>query len=269
MVLVSLALLTLESRGQGSAGPGDLLARLTTPLQAALAKIHRSALSVWATYLDWREFRSENRGLREEVERLRIGSLQVRETQDENLRLRRLLGLRERLPLATLPGEVIAREWSGWVRSLVVNQGRGAGIIRLTPVIVPEGLVGRVVEVRAGASVIQLLNDPASTVGALVQRTRTPGLVEGEPGGSLRFKFLARDGGGIQVGDLILTSGLGGLFPKGIPVGRVRAVEARGSALFHYAHLSPVADFARVEEVLFLTGRSSADLFDYFPPSAS
>lgn len=269
MVLVSLVLLTLESRGQGSAGPGDLIARLTTPLQATLAKIHRSALSVWATYLDWKEFRSGSREIREEVERLRIASLQVRETQDENLRLRRLLGLRERLPLATLPGEVIAREWSGWVRSLVVNRGRGEGIVRMTPVIVPDGLVGRVVEVRAGASVIQLLNDPASTVGAMVQRTRTSGLVEGEPGGGLRLKFLARDGKGIQVGDLIVTSGLGGLFPKGIPVGWVRAVEERGSALFHYARLSPVADFARLEEVLLLTGRSSADLFDYFPPSAS
>jgi rod shape-determining protein MreC len=139
----------------------------------------------------------------------------------------------------------------------------------MTPVIVPDGLVGRVAEVRAGAAVIQLLNDPSSTVGATVQRTRTPGVVEGEPGGGLRFKFLARDGGGLRAGDLIVTSGLGGLFPKGLPVGRVRALEERGSALFHYAKLQPVADFARVEEVLLLTGQSSADLSPYFlSPSA-
>jgi len=269
VVLVSLVLLTLESRGQRSPGPGDLIARLTTPFQVALAKVHRSALSIWAAYLDWKQFRSANRDLRDEVERLRIASLQVQETREENLRLRRLLGLRDRLPLSTLAGEVIAREWSGWVRSLVVNRGRGDGIVRMTPVIIPEGLVGRVVGVRPGASVIQLLNDPASAVSAMVQRTRTPGLVEGEPGGAIRFRFLAHDGEGIQVGDLIVTSGLGGLFPKGLPVGRVRAVEERGPALFRYARLSPVADFARVEEVLLLTGHSPADLFEYFVPSAS
>ena len=266
VVLVSLVLLTLERRGRESAGPGDLIARVTTPFQTALAKIQRSAVSVWATYLDWKQFRSETRELREEIERLRIASLQVRETQEENLRLRRLLELRDRLPLSTLAGEVIAKEWSGWVRSLIVNRGRGDGIVRMTPVIVPEGLVGRVAEVRAGAAVIQLLNDPSSSVGAIVQRTRTAGVVEGEPGGTIRFKFLARSGDGPQVGDLIVTSGLGGLFPKGLPVGRVRAAEERGSALFHYAQLHPVADFARVEEVLLLKGPSSADLFPYFLP---
>ena len=80
----------------------------------------------------------------------------------------------------------------------------------------------------------------------------------------MRLKFMARDGGGVQVGDLIVTSGLGGVFPKGLPVGRVIAVEDRGSALFHYAWLHPVADFARVEEVLLLMGQTGADLLPHF-----
>ena len=269
VVLVSLFLLTLESRGGGSTGPADLIARLTTPLQTALAKVHRASVSVWTTYLDWKQFRGGSHELRDEIERLRLASLHVREIQDENLRLRRLLELRGRLPASTLPGEVIAKEWSGWRRSLVVNRGRGDGIVRMTPVLVPEGLVGRVAEVRAGAAVVQLLNDPASSVGAIVQRTRTAGVVEGEPGGSVRFKFLGRDGGGLQVGDLIVTSGLGGLFPKGLPVGRVKARDERSSALFHYAQLQPVVDFARVEEVLLLLGQSASDLFIHFLPPGS
>lgn len=269
VVLVSFVLLTLESRGRGTAGLSDLIARATTPLQTVLAKVHQSAAAVWATYLNWKQFRSESRELREEVERLRTASMQVRETQEENLRLRRLLGLRDRLPLSTLAGEVIAKEWSGWVRSLTVNRGRGDGIARMTPVIVPEGLVGRVAEVRSGAAVIQLINDPSSTVGAVVQRTRTVGVVEGELGGGIRFKFLARDSGGLQAGDLVVTSGLGGLFPKGLPVGRVTAIEDHGSALFHYARIYPVADLARVEEVLLLVGQSSADLLPYFLSSSA
>ncbi len=263
----SLLLLTLQTRGRGGEVAGDLIGGIATPLQVVLYKIHRSTLSAWSAYVDWKTVRSENTRLREEVERLRVEALQAGEAREENLRLRKLLALRERLPLSTLAGEVIGKEWSGWVRSLTVNRGRGDGITRLTPVIVPEGLLGRVVEVRAQAAVIQLLNDPGSAVATTVQRSRAVGVVEGEPGGRIRFKFLARDRGGIQEGDLIVTSGLGDLFPKGLPVGRVTRVEEKGSALFHYAVLAPVVDFARVEEVLLLTGRTSSDLLQHFPLS--
>lgn len=268
VLLLSLLLLSLGTRGGGIGRPGDLVAALLTPLEATLAKIQRSALGAWTAYRDWKNVRRENEALRAEIERLRVQSLQVEDTQHENLRLRRLLTLRDRLPLSTLAGEVIAKEWGGWVRSVTVNRGRRDGVARLTPAIVPEGLLGRVVEVRARAAVIQLLNDPASAVAVMVQRTRTAGVVEGEPGGAIRLKFMARDGGGVQIGDLVVTSGLGGVFPKGLPVGRVIAVEDKGSALFHYALLAPVVDFARVEEVLLLTGQTGADLFAHFqtPP---
>ncbi len=267
VLLVSLLLLSLGTREGGTRRPGELVAAFITPLQAALAKIQRSALGLWTVYVDWKNLRSENRALRAEVERLRLQSLQVEDTQKENLRLRRLLALGDRLPLKTLAGEVIAKEWGGWVRSLTVNRGKRDGIPRLAPAVVPEGLLGRVVEVRARAAVIQLLNDPSSAVAVMVQRTRTAGVAEGEPGGAVRLKFMARDGGGVQVGDLIVTSGLGGVFPKGLPVGRVTAVEDKGSALFHYALIAPVADFARVEEVLLLTGQTGADLSPHFPAS--
>ncbi|MBI4590509.1 MAG: rod shape-determining protein MreC [Candidatus Rokubacteria bacterium] len=266
LLLVSLLLLSVRTPGGGGAWPGDLVGALLTPLQVTLAKIQRSALGVWSAYLDWKHVRSENQSLRAEVERLRIQALRVEDAHKENLRLRRLLALRDRLPLSTLAGEVIAKEWGGWVRSLTVNRGRGDRVARLSPVIVPEGLVGRVVEVRAQAAVVQLINDPSSAVAVMVQRTRTAGVAEGEPGGTVRLKFMARAGGGVQVGDLIVTSGLGGLFPKGLPVGRVTAVEDKGSALFHFALLAPVADFARVEEVLLLTGPTGADLFPHFSP---
>src|SRR5262249_5984658 len=183
----------------------------------------------------------------------------------EHARPRRLLEWRARLPLATLAGEVIGRESGGWVRSLTVNRGRGSGIVQQTPVIVPEGLVGRIAQVRPGASVVQLLTDPASTVGALVQRTRTAGLVEGDAAGTVRFKFMARDGSQVAAGDLVVTSGFGNVFPKGLPIGRIVAVEDKGSALFHYGIVAPAVDFERVEEVLLLTGPPTthdvADLF--------
>jgi rod shape-determining protein MreC len=264
VLLVSLLLLTVQTRGGGTGRAGDLVAIAITPVQTLLVKTHRVALSLWTTYVDWKSVRSENVVLRAESERLKLQAMQVEETLQENVRLRRLLTLRERLPLSTLASEVIGREAGGWVRALTVNRGRGSGISRQAPVIVPEGLVGRVVQVRSGTSVIQLLNDPASTVGAIVQRTRTAGLVEGDAGGAVRFKFMARDGARVAPGDVVVTSGLGNLFPKGLPIGRVVAIEDKGSALFHFAVLAPAVDVGRVEEVLLVTGQTTQDVAALF-----
>jgi rod shape-determining protein MreC len=261
---VCLVLLTLQSRGQSS-GAADALAVVTAPLQTVLAKISQGAVGVWSTYTDWKDVRAENRRLREEVQRLKVEALRVDATQDENARLRKLLALQQQLPLTTLAGDVIAREWGGWVRSLTVNRGRADRVTRLTAVIAPTGLVGRIVDVRPGTAIVQVLTDPASTVSAHVLRTRTPGIVEGDPRGTVRFKFMARDGAGIQIGDLVVTSGLGGLFPRGLPIGQVRAIDDRGSALFHYATLAPTVDFARVDEVLLLTGDATRDVTSFFP----
>ena len=264
LVAACLLLLTLQTRGYGSTAR-DIFALVTTPIQTGPAKASRATFGLWATYLDWKNVRTENRRLREEVQQLRVQGLRVSEIDDENQRLRRLLALRERLPLTTLSGEIIAREWGGWIRSLTVNRGRGDNIPRLSAVISPDGLVGRIVDVRLGASIVQVLIDPASTVGAHVSRTRTPGIVEGDPRGTLRFKFMARDGASIQSGDVLVTAGQGGLFPRGIPIGTVRTIDNRGAALFHYAEITPAVDFARVDEVLLVTGDTQRDLTAFFP----
>jgi rod shape-determining protein MreC len=267
VLLVCLLLLTLQTRSHARPAT-DLIALVTTPVQRSLAGVHRAALGVWSTYRDWKNIRTDNSYLREENERLRVEALVLGETLDENQRLRRLLDLRARLPIQTLPGEIIAREWGGWVRSLVVNRGRADDIQRLTAVLSPDGLVGRVVDVRRGSAVVQVLTDPTSSVGAHTLRSRTPGMVEGEPRGTIRFKYMARDVAGLTAGDLVVTSGQGGIFPRGIPIGRVRAIDDRGSALFHFAILDPAVDFARVDEVLLVTGDRTRDLTAAFmaPP---
>ena len=264
LVVVCLLLLTVQTRGLGGGMASDAASLAWTAAQNVLARSQRAALGPWRVYVDWKSVRTENVALRAEAERLRVQALAAEDTRQENARLRRLLALKERLPVSTVTGEIIGREVGGWVRAITVNQGRRSGIARQTPVIVATGLVGRVIQVRPGASVVQLLNDPTSTVGAVVQRTRTHGLVEGDASGGVRLKFMARDGAGVAPGDLVVTSGLGELFPKGIPVGRVKAIEDRGSALFHYAVLEPLVDFARVEEVLLVTGQSTQDVAALF-----
>ncbi len=176
------------------------------------------------------------------------------ETAEENRRLRRLLALQSGCRWRPCPARSSPASGAAGCARSPSTAVAAITSTRLTAVIAPDGLIGRVVDVRPGASVVQVLTDPASTVGAHVVRTRTPGIVEGEPRGTMRFKYMARDGGGLQVGDLVVTSGSGGLFPRGIPIGRVRAIDDRGSALFHYAQLAPAVDFARIDEVLLIVG---------------
>jgi rod shape-determining protein MreC len=259
VLAVCVVLLTLQSRAQGRT-VGELVGLVTTPAQLALATVQRAALGTWQTYRDWKDVRGENARLRQENRRLRVEALVAAEALEENHRLRRLLALRDRLPLRTRPAEVIGREWGGWVRSLVVSPGGGDVIPRLTAVISPDGLVGRVVDVRLGAVVVQVLTDPASAVGAHAVRTRIPGVVEGGPQGTLRFKYMSRDAGRLAVGDWIVTSGQGGLFPRGIPIGRVRTVDERPTTLFHFATLEAAVDYARVDEVLLVTGERERDV---------
>src|SRR5207244_310614 len=120
--LVCLLLLTVQTRGGETGRAADVVALLVTPIQGLLVKVHRGALGLWTTYVDWKAVRSENTVLRAEAERLKLQALQVEETRQENARLRRLLALRERLPLSALAGEVVGREAGGWVRTLTVNR---------------------------------------------------------------------------------------------------------------------------------------------------
>jgi rod shape-determining protein MreC len=244
--------------------PGDLLglgegvAWVTAPLQAALARGHRGAVAVWTNYLDWKGLRADRARLQAEVAGLRLRQLRHDELDGENRRLRELLALRDRLPARVLGAEVVAREWNGFTRGLTINRGRQDGVERLAPVIVTAGVVGRVASVRGSSAVIQVLTDPASSIGGVVQRTRAQGLVEGVAGGRLRLKLSASEEG-VRPGDAVVTSGIGELFPKGLLLGRVLRVFPP-TGVFRTAELEAAVDLATVEEVLMLPRGTPGDL---------
>jgi rod shape-determining protein MreC len=119
-------------------------------------------------------------------------------------------------------------------------------------------VVGRVVEVTPTSAKIQLITDPVSAAGGLIQRTRVTGIVSGNLGAGLKVRYLPLLAD-VVVGDEVITSGMGGVFPKGVPLGRVTAVERRSGALFQEATLAPKVDLARLEEVLILMGTETRD----------
>lgn len=186
-------------------------------------------------------------GLEAEINRLH-------EVEQENARLRGLLAYRIEEKDAAgrmLPARVIGRDPGNWFAMIRVNRGAADGVRRDMPVVLPAGLVGRAYVVGQHTTDVLLITDPRSGVGGLVQETRTPGVVKGVFQGTsaLRMSYLSKDAD-IEKGQMVVTSGLGGLFPKGIPIGRIAAVEREPSGLTKTADLVPAVDFEHLEEVL-------------------
>ena len=248
VVVAAVALLTAQQTRPGEGlWLAEGIATLTAPAQMAFAKVHRGAASLWAGYLDWKHLRAEVARLRAETVALRLRQLRQEALEAENLRLRTIATLRERLPERTLGAEVVARDWNGFTRGLTIDRGRVDGAERLSAVIVTSGVVGRIAVLRRQSAVVQVLTDPASSIGGVVLRTRAQGLVEGVAGGRLRIK-LAVSEEALQPGDLVVTSGADGIYPKGFNIGRVEASE-RGQELYRSITVRPLADFRSLEEV--------------------
>lgn len=231
--------------------PKRLVMVVVAPLLRAIHGASASLTSFWDSYIDLREVRRQNLSLKEEVSRLKQEEMLLSEAKRENERLHRLLQMRDNVAVPTVAAMVIGKDPSNWFRSILIDKGTREGVSRDSAVLCPQGLVGRVIEVMEQTSRVQLITDPNCAVGALIQRTRVGGVVVGEVGPYCRLKFLPRDAE-VSVGDLVLTSGLGGLSPKGIPIGLVTAVQKKENALFQEAQLAPKVDLFRIEEVLVL-----------------
>jgi len=261
VLLLSFLLLTYQVRfsQERASFPKKLVMTIVAPLLRAIQNSSAFFTSLWAGYVNLRHVQQENRTLKEEVTRLRKEEMFLLETQRENERLHQILQLREDISLPTIAARVIGKDPSNWFRSILIDKGFREGIKKNAAVLSPKGLVGRVIEVMEGTSRVQLITDPNCAVGALVQASRVGGLVVGEVGPFCRLKFLPQ-GAEIQVGDSVLTSGLSGLSPKGIPIGTVSAVHKKENALFQEAEVLPKVDLSSIEEVLVIAKPSSSEI---------
>lgn len=231
----------------------DLLA----PAKGAVTEVGRFVSQEAYFLLSWRGLARENEELKAEVARLRAQVAELNEYRLENERLKRMLQYRDTGPGGgkAVVARVIARDPGNWFGTVTVDRGSADGVRRDLTVVTPDGLVGRVVAVRTHSSDVLLITDPRSSVGGLIQETRIPGVVEGLAGGYglLRMLYIAKDAP-VEIGQTVVTSGLGGIFPKGIPVGSVAEVRPEGGGLFQVVAVRPFAQLDRLEEVAVLLG---------------
>lgn len=238
----------------------DALTRVLAPLQYATSEGARSVSDWFSGLGSLATLRSENEQLRQEVTALRSQITVLQEAQIENETLRRQLSFKSSVPeMELLAAEVIGYDPSALLQYLIIDRGAEDGVALAMPVLADAGLVGRVSEVSANSAKVMLISDPSSSVSAIVQRTRATGIIRGTVDGGLTMHYL-NPGDTVQPGDLILTSGLGGNFPRRLVIGQVTRVTHRDVEMFQEAEVvSPLA-LHDLEHVMILLNQTEYEL---------
>ena len=253
-LVLSFLLMTLQVRHESGVVTFTRQALLfvVSPFIKVTSATIRGVTGTWRDYVDLRALREENKRLQLETTTLKRRLEQLQDQALETQRLERLLAMRQASRAEFLTARVVGKDATNWFKTILLDRGSLEGIRRNQSVLAPDGLVGRVVEVTPSSARVQLLTDPVSAVGGLIQRTRVTGIVSGSLGAGARVRYLPLMAD-VAVGDEVLTSGMGGVFPKGILIGRITSVERKSGALFQEATLQSAVDLSRLEEVLILT----------------
>jgi rod shape-determining protein MreC len=255
LVLVHLVLISRQvERGGGTSLLGQSVFAVLSPFQRLVSAGMGAVVATWSGYVDLRRVSRENEDLRGRVATLEMEMQRQQDRLREADRLRDIADVKPALPFDTLLAQVIATDGVPWYRTVTLNRGRADGVALNSPVISTTGVVGRVVAVGPHAAKVQLLLDHESGLGVRIERSRITAVVSGQAGfadhvGNLlamKFVPVLAD---VAVGDVVVTSGLDRMFPKGLMVGRVQSVKTT-AGLFKDILVAPSAHFERLEELL-------------------
>lgn len=255
LCLVSIVVLTIYMN-EGSSGPIHLLRSATqtiaTPFRWAGAQLERPFDTMGNVLENATADSATLSELREENESLLQQLTQLNEYRAENERLGSLLSLSNTYQLHGIAARVISASDDTWNDTVEIDKGSAAGVKMDMPVTVGTGLIGQVVSVGVGTSTVRLLSDPATGISALLQDTRTTGILTGSVDGSLHLEYVGADVD-VGIGELVVTSGLGGTYPKGLPLGRVQSTSVDASGSLRTITVEPISTASNLEEVYVVT----------------
>jgi rod shape-determining protein MreC len=249
---VNIILLSISAKHRhGSSACDRVVMAGVAPFQEGVTQAARFCEHVWHHYFSLVTARQECDHLQQVLAKIRLEQSQQLESELACQRFRKLLLLDTETPLSQrlLPAQIVGLDPSIWFRTVIINKGVDDGVSKGMPVIAPEGIVGQIVAASYDYAKVLLLTDRSSAIDALVQRTRTRGIVEGEAKAYCQFKYVVRKAE-ISVGDTVVSSGLDGVFPKGLRVGSVTEIAKGPSGIFQEVSIRPFVDFERLEEVL-------------------
>ena len=235
----------------------QFIVEITAPFQKFFHRISESAKKIWFNYIYLVKVREENIKLKREIIRLKLENMRYKALQQTVKHLRKLLRFKPEARWQVTAAQVIGYDTTGWFKSIIIDKGKKDNVSINMPVISADGLVGRIVSVSRSYSKVLLIIDPNSAVDCLDRRTRARGILKGISSNDICRLDYVEHSYDIKPGDVIITSGLVGIFPKGIPVGRVKEVRKVPGALFKKIEISPFVDFSRLEEVLVILKKGS------------
>lgn len=227
---------------------------VTAPIERVVSAPIDGLKGLFTDYVDLLGVRSENRRLRRRIAEIESENLQFREALVSSGHLARVASMRDEIEIPMLPAEVVGLDVAPWFRSVLVDRGTDHGVEPGHPVITHEGVVGVITATSNHAAKTMLLLDRQSAVDALVQRSRARGVLRGVGRARLEFEFVVRSAD-VVVGDEVVTSGLGGVFPKGLRLGRVAELRDAGGRLTRIAVIEPAVDLGRLEQVFVMLRR--------------
>lgn len=259
LVAVNVILLTVTGKHtQAPSGLGRSALIVVAPFQKELSAFMQSVKEVWNHYFFLVSASQENQRLKKELGQ-RLKELNTcNETELANTRLRNLLAFEPKVHQTMIAAQVVGKDPSPWSKTVVVDKGTKEGVRQGAPVVVPEGIVGVVVEASGNYSKVLLLIDPNSAVDALVQKTRARGIVKGGGADYCVFDYVLRKHT-ISVGDTVVSSGLDGVFPKGLRVGRISEIVRLNAGIFQKVSVTPYVDFEILEEVFIIVDSIADD----------
>jgi rod shape-determining protein MreC len=248
--LLALSLISANFQTRERMGFFESLAvGITAPIQKVVGAVVNGIGSVWRGYFNLVSAQRENQQLKREVQELKLEISRYREAYLANQRLRALLNFKKSIATPLLPAEVVAFDPSGWFQTILIDKGRDDGVVQDMAVVSADGLVGRIIGVSSHHAKVLLILDANSAVDALAQRSRARGVLVGLGRDGCLLKYVQRNED-VQVGDEVISSGMGGVFPKALLLGRVEKVVRGTSGLFQTVEVKPAADFGRLEEVM-------------------
>jgi len=222
---------------------------VVAPISKSFQLTVQGVKGIYEEYLALRKTREANAHLRQEIARLQTQLTEFHEAYLENQRLRRLLDFKNAVKAEAIPAQVVVHDPSGWFQTLIVDKGALDGVGADMPVVNDEGVVGRVMDVSEHYARVVLITDPASAIDGMIERNRMRSVLAGKDASSCLLKYV-RGNFDVQIGDLIITSGKDGIFPKGLRLGRVKRVRKDPVALFQIIEVEPAVRLGALEEVL-------------------
>jgi rod shape-determining protein MreC len=261
-LIISVVLFTIGVR-TGESGPLGVVRggfqTITAPVRLAGSAISMPFQGLGNIFSNLTADQATLSELQAENDELRTRNAELEEAEQTATRLQGLLNLQSTYDLQSTAAHIISGSSDSWSSTVTIDKGTSSGLSVGMPVTSSSGVIGQIVQCGATSSTVLLMTDESSSISAMVQSSRAQGMLDGSAAGEVRLDMIRTDQT-VEVGDIVVTSGLGGVFPKGLPLGKVTSVEKNPGSMYYTIVVEPYAHMENAEEVLVITSLTDSQI---------